>query len=103
MNISAGNIFQVYAIDACRHVKIPLHPRRRDDILDFLSCNFFDSLHFLFDFKQPGAARDAIGFHGGGDSQADGAIGAGFVRHDKVGGEWVEAAVYTFGGSIKRF
>ena len=57
--------------------------------------------HLLHHLKEPGAARDAIGFQRGGDGQADGFFRAAFIRHHQIGGHGVQTSLHALYTGVK--
>ena len=57
--------------------------------------------HLLDHLKEPGAAPNAVGFQGGGDSQADGLVCAALVCHHQVSGHGIQSPLHALYAGVK--
>ena len=64
--------------------------------------NFLGLLDLLYHLKEPCSAGDAVLLQRWCNGEADGLLRAAQIRHNKVGGHWVEIALHTFHGSVER-
>lgn len=89
--------------DAVGIFEVFFHAGRGDEVFEVATGLIFILASFFFDFEEPATAAEAEFFEAGGDGEANGAVGAGEVGDDEVGGHWVEAAFDAFDRGVERF
>ena len=126
VNVTGGNVFEIDIVDPGTPLHVVRHPGRSHDVVHRqtgvgfqrgiigggtgepparrgqlpLGVDLPDPLYHL---EQPGPSGDAPGFQGGGDGQTDSLFRSAQVRHHKVGGQGIEAALDTFDGCVEAF
>ena len=123
-HIFGGHVFQIDVIDFCAPFDIMGHPGWGNHVIqgqfrvrfharvmpggagELPSWSVPPPLgvhlrHPLYYLEQPCAAGDAIGFQGRCDRQTDGFLCPALVRHHKIGGQGVQAALNALDGSVK--
>lgn len=95
MDVFGGNEGHIDFINFATDFYVTFHARWSDDEV-CAACK-------TFGFKQTRAAWDAEFFEGGGNGEADGFVGAGFVGDEEAGRQGVETSIDAFDGGIEGF
>ena len=124
VDVLGRDVFQVHVVDPGAPLHVMGHPGRSHDVVhrqarvcfqfriaeggaaelpprcgaEPLGVDLLDPLNYL---EQPRPAGDAPGFQAGGDRQADGLLRPAQVRHHKVGGQGIEAALNALHGCVE--
>ena len=124
MDILRCDVFQVHIVDPGTPFHVVGHPGRSHNVVQRQTGVGFQSgivrggtgelpprrgaeplgvdlPDVLYHLKQPSPAGDSPGFQAGGDRQTDGLLGAAQVRHHKVGGQGIEAALDAFDRGVE--
>ena len=124
VDVLRGDVAQVDAVDVAADLHVMCHPGRGDDVVELqgrvtlqlrvdaapgaeaLSRRIpapvgVDASDCLHDLEQPCAPRNAVGFEGRGDGQADGLLRAARIGYDQMRVECIQAPVHALYGGVE--
>ena len=122
MDILGGHVFQIDLVNPGADLHVESHPRDGDFEAEgemriglygrvigrgagqasLPGAGRIDFPDPLLHLEKPAAARDAVRFERRGDSQADGLVGPGLVRHHQIRGQGVQTTLHALHGGVER-